>query len=177
MIKGFCSSMASVLVVLAPVCASVTSLKAQAAVEYTLGTSKASAGGAALGQAMSQSLSKAAGKLSGDLNASTHENPAQVMQANRTALEKSANEDGGILHIVSDPDDAAIFVDGRLVARTPARIKVPAGNHQLMLSRPDRDQWTLQVKLAKRQTLEVTAKLVNTNPSVISLDFRDSKKQ
>lgn len=151
--------------------------RAQAAAEYTLGTSKAATGAAGFGNIMNRSLSKAAGKVSDDLKTSTHESPAKVMLENRSALQKLASEGGGTLHIVSEPDDGAVFVDGRLIARTPAEIKMPTGKHQIMVTRPDRDQWTLQVSIVKGQTLEISAKLVNTNPSVISLDFPDSKKQ
>jgi selenocysteine lyase/cysteine desulfurase len=152
-------------------------LRAQAAAEYTLGTAKAATGAAGFGNIMNRSLSKAAGKISDNLKTSIHESPARVMQENRSALEKLASEGGGTLHVTSDPDDAAVFVDGRLVARTPAEIKTPTGKHQIMVTRPDRDQWTKQVTIAKGQTLEISAELVNTNPSVISLDFPDSKKQ
>lgn len=159
------------------VAAGASLLKAQAAAEYTLGTSKVATGAAGFGKIMNRSLSKAAGKISDNLKTSIHESPARVMQENRSALEKLASDDGGTLHVISDPDDAAVFVDGHLVARTPVEIKVPAGDHEIMVTRPDRDQWTKKAKIVKGQTLEISAHLVNTNPSVISLDFPDAKKK
>jgi hypothetical protein len=152
-------------------------LGAQAAAEYTLGTSKVATGAAGFGNIMNRSLSKAAGKISDNLKTSIHESPARVMQENRSALEKLACDGGGTLHLTSDPVDAAVFVDGHLVARTPVEIKVPVGEHEVMITRPDRDQWTKKVKIVKGQTLEISAHLVNTNPSVISLDFPDAKKK
>lgn len=151
-------------------------LRAQSAAEYTLGTSKAATGAAGFGKVMNRSVTKAANKISENLKTSTHENPARVMQKNRTAIEKLAGEDGGTLNIKSDPDDAAVFIDGQLVARTPVEIKVSAGDHKIMVTRPDRDQWSKEVKIAKGKTLEISAHLINTNPSVISLDFPDVKK-
>ena len=134
-------------------------------------------GAAGFGKIMNRKLSKAAGKISDNLKTSIHESPARVMEENRSTLEKLAGDDGGTLHFTSDPDDAAVFVDGHLVARTPAKIKVPAGDHKVMVTRPDRDQWSKEVKIAKGQTLEISAHLINTNPSVISLDFPDKKKK
>ena len=153
-----------------------TLLKAQAATEYTLGTSKAAAGAAGLGNVMNRRMSEAARKVSGNLKTQIHQSPAQVMKENLTALEKQAGDDGGVLRISSDPDDAAVFVDGQLVARTPAEIKTPAGKHQVMVTRPDRDQWTKEVSIVKGKTVKLHAKLVNTNPSVISLSFPEAKK-
>lgn len=151
-------------------------LMAQAAAEYTLGTSKAATGAAGFGNTMNRSLSKAAGKVSNDLKTSIHESPEKVIQDNRATLEKRAAEGGGTLSVTSQPTDAKILVDGRLVGRTPAKIKVPAGDHTVTLGRPDCDEWTKRVSVEKDQDLEISAKLNNTNPSVISLDFSSSKK-
>jgi hypothetical protein len=150
-------------------------LRAQAAAEYTLGTSKVATGAAGFGNIMNRSFSKATGKISDNLKISAHQSPARVMQENRSALEKLASDGGGTLHVTSDPDDAAVFVDGHLVARTPTEIKIPAGHHSIMVTRPDRDQWTKHITVAKDQSIEIMAKLVNTNPSVITLDFSDAK--
>jgi hypothetical protein len=151
-------------------------LRAQAAAEYTLGTSKVATGTAGLGNIMNRNLSKTTGKVSDRLETSIHESPAKVMQENRSTLEKLASDGGGTLRVASDPDDAAVFIDGQLVARTPTEIKTPVGKHRVMVTRPDRDQWSKEISIAKGQTLEVHAKLVNTNPSVISLSFPDAKK-
>ena len=169
------SSTLRLAVAMLAVAAGASLLKAQAAAEYTLGTSKVATGAAGFGKIMNRSLSKAAGKISDNLKTSIHESPAKVMQENRSALEKLASDGGGTLRVTSDPDDAAVFVDGHLVARTPTGIKIPAGHHSIMVTRPDRDQWTKQITVAKDQSIEIMAKLVNTNPSVITLDFSDAK--
>jgi hypothetical protein len=152
---------------------SASTAKGQAAAEYTIGVSKSAAGAAGVGNTLGQSLSKAAGKVSGQIQTQTetHTSPREVMKDNRAALERSAGATGGVLRLTSDPDDAAIFVDGRLTARTPADIKVPAGKHVVRVTRPDRDPWNKQVTVSKGQTLELRPELVNTNPSVLSLDF------
>lgn len=151
-------------------------LRAQATAEYTLGAAKAASGATGFGNVMNRGLTKAAGKVSDNLKSAIHRSPGQVMKENREVLEKHAVGDGGVLCISSDPNDAAVFVDGKLVERTPAEIKVPKGKHEIMVTRPDRDQWTKQVSVAKGQTVELHAELVNTNPSVISLTFPDKKK-
>jgi PEGA domain len=157
------------------VCASIA--RAQAAAEYTLGASKAATSAAGVGNAMNRSVSKATGKLSDNLKSQVRESPKQVMKENREKFEKEAAEGGGALRFTSEPSDAAVFIDGRLVARTPAEVKVPEGRHSIRMTRPDRDKWTEQVTLGKGQDLDVSAKLVNTNPSVITLSFADPEKK
>lgn len=154
----------------------VPQVMAQAASEYAVGVSKVAAGAVGLGNTMSRSISKAANQLSDRLATQIHESPAQVMKQNRTALAKQAGETGGTLRFTSDPSDAAVFVDGHLVARTPAEIKLPQGKHAIKITRPDRDEWLEQTTVAKGQTADIRAKLVNTNPSVITLSFDDNKK-
>ncbi|MGA2475952.1 MAG: PEGA domain-containing protein [Terriglobia bacterium] len=151
-------------------------VKAQAAGEYTLGVSKSAAGAVGFGNTMSRRMSKAADELSDKLKTQIHESPAQVMKENRAAFAKAAGEGGGTLRFASDPSDAAVFVDGRLVARTPAEITVPPGKHAIEVTRPDRDQWFEQATVAKGQTLDISAKLVNPYPSVITLSFNDTTK-
>ena len=155
-------------------------LRAQAAAEYTMGASKAATGAAGFGNIMNRGLSKAGNKISEKLSEQMktpiHESPALVMKENRAVLEKLAGANGGTLRFTSDPSDATVLVDGKLVGRTPAEIQVPAGKHTIVMGRPDRDQWSKQVTVAKEQTLDVHAKLVNSNPSVITLDFRDPGK-
>lgn len=150
--------------------------QAQAAAEAAMATSKAATGAATIGNALNKGLTKAAEKVSKDIKTNVHESPARVMEENRSKLEKRAGDEGGTLDFTSDPDDAAIFVDGNLIARTPATIKVPPGNHTVKVTRPDRDPWTQEVTVVKGESVPVRAKLVNTNPSVISLSFSDKKE-
>jgi archaellum component FlaG (FlaF/FlaG flagellin family) len=151
-------------------------VKAQAAGEYTMGVSKSVVGAAGAGNTMSRSMAKAADELSDGLQTRIYESPAQVMKENRAAFAKEAGGGGGTLRLASDPSDAAVFVDGRLVARTPAEIKVPQGKHAIKITRPDRDQWVEQATVPKGQTMDIKAKLVNPYPSVITLSFKDTKK-
>ena len=44
--------------------------------------------------------------------------------------------DGTILRVTSTPSDAAVHLDGRFAATTPADLRVPRGAHTLRLSRP-----------------------------------------
>ena len=67
-------------------------------------------------------------------------------------------------------------MDGLLVARTPAEITVPPGKHAIEVTRPDRNQWFEQATVAKGQTVDISAKLVNPYPSVITLSFNDATK-
>jgi archaellum component FlaG (FlaF/FlaG flagellin family) len=151
-------------------------VKAQAAGEYSMGASKSVAGAVEVGNTMSRSLSKATDALSDKLKTATRESPAQVMKENRAAFAKEAGEGGGTLRFASDPSDAAVFVDGRLVARTPTEIKVPQGKHAIKITRSDRDQWVEQASVAKGQVVDISAKLVNPYPSAVTLSFDHPKK-
>jgi hypothetical protein len=151
-------------------------IRAQAAAEYAVGVTKSAAGAVAAGNTMSGSMSKATGTISAKLQAATRESAAEVMKVNRAALAKEAGESGGTLRLASDPSDAAVFVDGRLVARTPAEIRVAPGKHQIEIARPDRERWSEQASVAKGQTVNISGKLENLYPSVITLDFKNSKK-
>ena len=151
-------------------------LKAQAAAEYAVGVTKSAAGAVAAGNTMSRSMSKASGTISAKLQAATRESAAEVMKENRAALAKEAGESGGTLRLASDPSDAAIYVDGRLVARTPAEVKLPPGKHQIEITRPDRERWLEQATVVKGQTVNLSGKLENLYPSVITLDFKNNKK-
>jgi hypothetical protein len=129
-------------------------VKAQAAAEYTMGVSKSAAGAVEFGNTKGRSISKAAGELSDKLERQIHESPAQVTKENRAAFAKGAGEGGGTLRFASDPSDAAVFVDGHLVAQTPAEIKVPQGKHAIRITRPDSDQWFGQATVAKGQAVD-----------------------
>lgn len=167
---------ASILAVAFAVGMTASLVRAQAAAEAAMGASKAATGAAAIGNTLNRGMTKAAEKASKDIKTKVHESPARVMEENRSKLEKRAGDEGGTLDFTSDPDDAAIFVDGNLIARTPATIKVPPGNHTVKVTRPDRDPWTQEVTVVKGESVPVRAKLVNTNPSVISLSFSDKKE-
>lgn len=154
-------------------CASLA--KGQAAAEYSLGLSNVGGGMASFGNTLGQAMSGSMGKLSTDLKDEMRMSPAQAMKENRLALEKEAKEGGGTLHFASEPSDAAVFIDGRLVAKTPAVVKVPEGKHSIKISRPDREGWTKQIAVNKGQDLGLNAKLINPNPSAITISFADSK--
>jgi hypothetical protein len=83
------------------------------------------------------------------------------MKENRAAFAKEAGEGGGTLRFASDPSGAAVFVHGRLVARTPTEIKVPQGKHAIKITRPDRDQWFEQATVAKGQTADSGSLAIN----------------
>ena len=66
----------------------------------------------------------------------------------------------GILDISSDPPEASISLDGRLVGLTPKVIKdVDAGTHKLVLSKEGYARWKQDITLAKgndKQSIEAT---------------------
>jgi hypothetical protein len=168
---------------------------AQAATEYGMGVAKSATGAAGFGSALSKSMSNAASKMSskmgstlsdktpnqppsppaasGDISMRT-KSPQEAMKENRTKLEKAAGESGGTVHVTSVPEDATVYIDHEMVARTPAGIEVPAGNHMVTVSRPGSTTWTRDVTVSKGQDMSLDAKLETKYPSVVTLSWGKS---
>ena len=165
---------------------------AQAATEYGMGVAKSATGAAGFGSALSKSMSNTANRMSnkmgstlsdktanqppspptasGDISMRT-KSPQEAMKENRTKLEKTAGESGGTVHVTSVPEDATVYIDHEMVARTPADIKVPAGNHTVMVTRPSSTAWTRDVTVSKGQDVSLDAKLKTKYPSMVTLSW------
>jgi ribosomal protein S9 len=137
-------------------------VRAQAVSEYTLGVSKSAAGAAGFGDTLSRAISKATNQLSDKLQTQTHESPAQVTKENRAASKK-AGEAGGRQRLASDP--------------APSEIKLPQGKLLIEIARPDRAQWSEQATVAKGKNVDIGAKPANPYPSVVTLTFKEPKKE
>ncbi len=62
----------------------------------------------------------------------------------------------GIVTITTDPDGAEIFVDDKFVGSTPAKLKLPAGNHVMLIRGAGLTEWkrTLEVLKDSQVTLK-----------------------
>lgn len=72
------------------------------------------------------------------------------MKAGESAVEQ------GTVAISSDPDAAAIYIDGKFHGNTPATLKLAAGSHVVLLKssgRPDYSR-TLEIPKASKLTLK-----------------------
>jgi len=72
----------------------------------------------------------------------------------------------GVLQVESVPAGASVFIDSSLAGKTPLRIDLPAGGHEVRLSMPDHHEWEASVQVEKNQTqpLNVTLMPVENQP-------------
>lgn len=66
----------------------------------------------------------------------------------------------GFLRIDSDPLDAQIFIDGIFKGKTPVRLEIPAGVHEVRLVLPNYYDWEAQVNLKAEEETPLMIKLV-----------------
>jgi serine protease Do len=63
----------------------------------------------------------------------------------------------GQLTISSEPDAAEIFIDGKFHGNAPATLKLPAGQHAILLKSPGRPDFTRTLELPKSSKLNLKA--------------------
>jgi hypothetical protein len=74
---------------------------------------------------------------------------------------------GGLLHILSIPDGAQVFIDEKYAGLTPLKTeRLPAGSHQLRLAREQHRDSIGAVLVERGQEKEVTIRLLPTKGSV-----------
>lgn len=77
------------------------------------------------------------------------------------AVEKMAEKiKTGFLRVNSIPREAQIFVDGVFKGKTPARLEIPAGIHEVRLVLPNHYDWEAQVKLKEEEETPLTVNLI-----------------
>ena len=107
-----------------------TTAHAQAAAEYGLAASHSAGAtakaGTKLGDALNRQNNQTASKL-----ANVRESR---MKDNRREVEAKAGETPGKLHIESTPAKGTVYVDGVVVAYTPADLKLSPGAHRIEIA-------------------------------------------
>jgi serine protease Do len=90
--------------------------------------------------------------------------PATTTQLAETSTPTAASPaqstppDGyGQLTISSEPDAAEIFIDGKFHGNAPATLKLPAGQHAILLKSPGRPDFTRTLELPKSSKLNLKA--------------------
>jgi len=64
------------------------------------------------------------------------------------------------LIVESTPNEAQIFVDGEFKGKTPVRLEVPAGKHEVRLIFPNHYDWEAQVQLKEESETPLTVRLI-----------------
>lgn len=89
------------------------------------------------------------------------EAPPKAEGKKEAAVEKIAEKiKTGILRLDSNPMEAQIFIDGVFKGKTPARLEVPAGTHELRLVLPNHYDWEAQVKLKDEEETPLMVNLI-----------------
>jgi len=65
----------------------------------------------------------------------------------------------GTISIVSDPDGAEIYVDDKFAGNTPAKLKLPAGSHSIVLKSRDHANWKRSLEVFKDSQANLKADL------------------
>jgi PEGA domain len=63
----------------------------------------------------------------------------------------------GLTVITSEPDGAEIFLDDKFVGTTPASLRIPEGNHHLVLKSVHYSDWSRAINILKDSTATVKA--------------------
>jgi S1-C subfamily serine protease len=65
----------------------------------------------------------------------------------------------GTITVTSDPDGAEIYVDQKFVGNSPAKLKLPAGTHAILLKSPECTDWKREIEVIKDSTVSLKGTL------------------
>lgn len=68
--------------------------------------------------------------------------------------------------VVSVPDNSQVLIDGRVYGYTPIRVKIPAGDHNLVVTADKYLEKSLPIRVYKGYKLTASVKLAKANESV-----------
>jgi hypothetical protein len=73
-----------------------------------------------------------------------------------SAQSDRSSEEIGTVNVVSDPEGAEVYLDGKFVGNAPATLKIPVGEHDVRLSSPNCGDWerTLEILNDSQVTLK-----------------------
>lgn len=81
------------------------------------------------------------------------------------SFEKSGGDDSFVT-VVSIPDNAQLIIDNKNYGYTPLRVKIPAGDHQLVILSDNYLEKSLPIKVYKGYKLTASVKLARLNEPV-----------
>ena len=86
---------------------------------------------------------------------------ANMNVADESPIEHSPQRAGGFgtITVTSDPDGAEIYVDEKFVGNSPAKLKLPAGTHAIVLKCPDCTDWKREIEVIKDSTVNLKGTL------------------
>jgi hypothetical protein len=152
---------------------------AQAAASYGAVAGSSAATTAKAGSSLNRSTNKLAGRIAGSLSKSASKTSVRsvtkplevIMEENRQKLEEESKEGGATLHIESSPAKATVLIDGEPVAKTPADLKLPKGDHIVELKEFESQDWKKEITLAPDENLTLKPELKKRYQSAITISF------
>ena len=93
------------------------------------------------------------------------------VEANRRALEEKAGKDAAKLMLRSDPSDAYVRIDGKIVGRTPLLLVVPPHQYELTMDGTRMEHAERQVDLLPHETREYTLPLKARYPTSVQVQL------
>lgn len=140
--------------------------RAQAAAEYGVAASHS----AASTMGISRVYSKLGQRI--DQNSPRAKSVEDSMSQNRRQLAPKDPKNGGTVHIESTPTKATVYVDGMMVATTPADITLGAGQHDVEVRHPVSVTWEKEITVAKGDKLTFKPELKDKYKSVLSFTIQ-----
>ena len=107
-----------------------------------------------------------------DRTGSSVKSLVSAMQENRERLEAKSQKNGGTVHIDSVPGKATVFIDGAIVAYTPADLKIPQGKHRIEVKHPVSLPWEKEISLESGEKLSLQADLKDKYKSVLNFTIQ-----
>ncbi|MGB9699836.1 MAG: serine/threonine-protein kinase [Thermodesulfobacteriota bacterium] len=88
--------------------------------------------------------------------------PVKEVEKETAAKKEAAVEKikTGFLRLDSNPMEAQIFIDGVFKGKTPARLEIQAGTHEVRLVLPNHYDWEAQVKLKEEEETPLMVNLI-----------------
>lgn len=72
------------------------------------------------------------------------------------------------LEVISNPPDADVYVDSKLVGRTPLAIQIPPGEHEILVAKDTTyEDYATKISLSKGQSKKLTVTLHPKRPRII----------
>jgi hypothetical protein len=169
------TAVVAIAVAATPVCAS-----AQAAASYGILAGTSAATTAKTATSVNRATSKLAGRIADSVSKSGAKSPSMslskplrlVMEENRQKLEAKSKDGGATLHIQSVPDKATVLIDGEAVAKTPADLKIPEGEHVVELKEFESLDWKKEISVARDEDLSLKPELKKRYASAITVSFK-----
>ncbi len=86
---------------------------------------------------------------------------ADVNGADESPMEHAPQRAAGFgtITVTSDPGGAEIYVDEKFVGNSPAKLKLPAGTHTIVLKCPECSDWKREIEVIKDSTVNLKGTL------------------